>query len=184
MSGNSGLSRNCHVIPEATTSGNAALRHHQTMFPYLNIVANLCHIIDLRSFSHHRAAKSSPIDAAIGTDLNIVLDFNDSYLRCLLVPAINKIKSVTVRTNHATRLKNDPVADQTGFPYNASRMQKAILPEGNIPTDQTACSNDASSTNFCTRLDHHSGTDLHLSRINLNIVRNVGPWRNPGLNLR
>jgi hypothetical protein len=152
------------------------------MFPYLNIVANLRHIIHLRPLSYHRATESGTIDAAIGTDLNIVLDFNDSHLRCLLVPAINKIKSVTVRTNHATRLQNDSVADQAGFPDNTSRMQKAIFPEGHIPADQTACSNDASITNFRTRLNHHSGSDLHLGRINLNIVCNVGPSRNPGLN--
>jgi hypothetical protein len=120
--GNPGLGGNSHIITEATAPGNTALRNNQAVFPDLNVVANLRHIIDLRPLSHHCASESSPIDAAICTDLNIVLDFNDAYLRSLLVLAIYKIKSVTVRTNHTTRLQNNPVADQTGFPDNNSRV--------------------------------------------------------------
>jgi hypothetical protein len=75
------LSSQRDILAEFGTSGDAGLSGDYRVFSDDNVMRNLHEVIDLCPSTDQGAAECSPVDRAIGADLDIVFDFDNTHLR-------------------------------------------------------------------------------------------------------
>jgi len=113
------------------------------VLPDLYVVRDLDEIINLGALTNHSAPETSPVDARVRADLNIVLQNNNADLRHLLLPPIDKFKTKSIRSNYRIRLKNNSLAQHAALANRSIHMDHTVLPYLNIPSDDRARTDDS-----------------------------------------
>ena len=70
------------------------------------------------------------------------------------MPAVYKIKPVSIRANDTAGLKNHAIPEGASLVHNGARVKVAIFANLNITTNETAGTNDRSDTNLCSSFNH------------------------------
>src|SRR6185369_17653936 len=81
MVGNTDLATENDEIAHLDTAREAYLGRNDAMPPDTRVVPNLDQIINLGALAYHRIGQRSPVDAAIGTDFDSILNDNPPNLR-------------------------------------------------------------------------------------------------------
>src|SRR5450755_896106 len=85
------------------------------MFSDDHVVRDLHEVIDLRAFFDPRAAEARAIDRRIRTNLDIVVDLDDSDLRNFFVPAFHDLETKSVCGHDCAAVQSHTRADDTSL---------------------------------------------------------------------
>jgi hypothetical protein len=99
-------SRNLAVASNIRASGNSGTGCNRCMRSNTGVMANLYLVVDLTSTFNYCIVKRTPIDARIGTDFNIILDYNASELRNSMPLLFMFDQAETIAADNNSRLKN------------------------------------------------------------------------------
>src|SRR5262249_20639423 len=93
-------------------AGDADIGHDHAMPADRDVVGDLHEVVDLGALADHRIAERAAIDAAVGTDLHVVLDDDAAHLGHFEVPPGPHGKAEAVLADAHARMQQHAVADQ------------------------------------------------------------------------
>ncbi len=177
-----------HVIHDADLAGQddiasdlrrtryAHLGHNDGVFADDDIMSNLDKVVNLHPSSDDRLAQGCPINRRIGTDFNIVFDFNASHLGDLdvLLSFLHISKSITPH-HHAT-MKDDPFSNHRSRIDGDIWIDDRLLTNGGILTDKDARVKDHPISNPATVSEIDKGIDG-------DVFSQLGSGADPGLGI-
>ena len=102
----SDLSRHRHALAHTGAPGDTGLRHNDGIFPDHHVVRDLHEIIDLHALLDPRPAKPCAINRRVRSDLNIIVNLDDTELLNLLLPAVDHFKTEAVSANHRAAMND------------------------------------------------------------------------------
>ena len=83
------------------------------MAAYLVVVRNLHKVVYLHALVYDCCSHHCAVNTGIGTNLDIVLNDGNAYLRYLLIAILGWLKAKAIGANHAASMKNTAAADLT-----------------------------------------------------------------------
>ena len=138
-------------------------------------MSNLHKIVDFTTFADDCFAKPSTIDCRISADLHVIFNNNDTNLVNLLVPAIDELIAITIRSNHASRLKNNAVTYDTLLAYSDICVNETILTHLHISTHYSPCRHFCAFSYNGARFDDGTCFDSYLTGVKCNTIGHDGP---------
>src|SRR5207248_10637201 len=96
------------------------------MFSDDDVVCHLHEIVDLCSLLDPSAAKTGAIDGCICTDLDVIIDLNDTDLRHFFIPPLRRFKTKTSCANACHAVNDHARADASALADGNVRADDAI----------------------------------------------------------
>ncbi len=179
------LTRYNHASAQYRTASYPSLRNYQAMRSNHNIMTNLNHVVYLRTTLNPSATKTGTVNTGIRTDLNVVVNLDNPYLRYLLVTLRTRIitKSVTPQDN--TGVQYNAIPDKTTLANNDMRIKQALAAHDHVLAQYNASKQDSPAANLDAIANHDILTNVnpfaYLSRrgnqCRLGDPRTICHWR-------
>src|SRR5262245_9584356 len=147
---NARLPAHDHEILELRGPCDADLARKHTMPSDHDVVPDLHEIINFRALADHRVLEGAAVDAAVGTDLDVVLNDHAADLRHLEMPLGAHGEAETSLPDAHAGMQDHPVADQ-GMHHAAAGPHVAATADAHPISHQG------------TRRDHRTAPDLRLA---------------------
>ena len=132
MSCNTHLPAEHTPFPDFSRTGYAYLSGHHRVFPDFYVMGNLDQIIQLDSSAYERRSHRRTIHTSIGTDFHVVFYGYDTDLRNFVVAVLGRCKTEAVRTDYATCMQNDAIADFAIVIYRNIGIQYTVFAHRSI----------------------------------------------------
>ena len=137
-------------------------------------MSNLYKVVDFAALADDCFTEPCTVYRCISADLHIILNNNDADLIDLLVPAIDQLIAVTIRSNHTSRLENNAVTYDTLFTYSDISVNEAILTHLHISTHYSPCTHLCAFTNNSPCFNNGTCFDRYLTGVKRNIIGHDG----------
>ncbi len=131
------------------------------MLSNMHIMTYLHKIVELTAFPDDGLAESSAVDAGIGSDFDIIVDFHDTGLRNFDVPPVAKLKSKSVRTDYSTAVNDGAISHRAAMHDGDARMQQAVIADTRILTDVGICADGGAAADHGAVFNHCVGLNAH-----------------------
>src|SRR5712691_3374057 len=125
MAYNTNLSPHHDTLTHTRTSRYTALSHNDRIFPYHHIVRDLHEVIDLHALLNPGPPKSSAVNRCVRSDLDVVVDLNNSELLNFFMPLIDDFKPKSIRANYRAAVDDDTRANANSLANCYSRINQA-----------------------------------------------------------
>src|SRR5262249_17583184 len=111
--------QHCEIAKDHA-AGQAAAGNDDAVPADLAVVPDLHEVIDLVALANPSVATATAIDASVGANLDVVLDYDPAELRHLHMSARGRLVAIAVLANAATGMQDHAVADQ-GMHHRGAR---------------------------------------------------------------
>src|SRR5262249_25290118 len=98
-------------IAQLRRAGNPALGDNHAMATDDDVVGDLHEDVDLGSFADDRIGEGSSVDRSVGSDLNIITNYDTADLRHFHVPVATHGKAEPILPNTRAGMENHAVSD-------------------------------------------------------------------------
>src|SRR5262249_39993130 len=93
-------------ISQPRRASNSTLRHNHAMTADDNVVRDLYEVVDLGSFTDDRIGQGSSVDRGVGSDLNIITNYDTADLRHFHVPMATHGKAKSILADARAGMDN------------------------------------------------------------------------------
>src|SRR5262249_28325062 len=149
--GDADLPRDHDVVARTRRAGDADLADDQVVPADAAIVRDLHEVVDLRAAPDKRYRERAAVDRRAGADLDVVLEFDRTELRNLLMLAGVEPIAEAVRPDHGVGVNEDAMTDNRPVIQHRVRVDDDIIAEPTIRSDDGPAMNRAARPNRAVR---------------------------------
>ena len=114
MPGDSYLTAYHSVVADFCRTGNSRLGRNNRVFSYFDVMCDLYQVVEFHTFFDNRRTHCSSVYCCIGSDLDVVFEYDVSYLSDFRIfPVGLGSESESVSSDNGSRMQNTIVADDT-----------------------------------------------------------------------
>ena len=121
-----GLAAHDDVVARLATAGDPDLPAEQVVLADPVVVADHDEVVDLGPLAQDGRLEGSPVDRAVGPDLDVVVDLDRADLGGFDVPAVDHFVSEPVGTEHRARVDLDAVAQRRAVVEDDVRVKDHV----------------------------------------------------------
>src|SRR5262249_11699361 len=185
---NSHVVRNPHLTADDgiplhhCASRNASLRRNDHILANIHVMTYMHQVIDLRATTNDRHVERAAIDSRIGTDLNVVLDFQTPDLGKRKIAAGLLVAYITesVAAQHSSAMDDYAIADRCRRIDCDFRINAAVASGFYSCRQDTTSSNRSVVADLNVSADHGELSDADILSQNRGIMhhsREMYSWR-------
>src|SRR6266567_5101440 len=126
--GGPNLPRQNAAIADVCRAGKPDLSTKNCILADFASVADEHQIINLRSAPDPRLSHGRPVDARVGLNLHVILDYNGSLLHDLVPSPVRTLREPeSISTDDDTVLQDHTISNTTVFTHHGLRMREEIV---------------------------------------------------------
>ncbi len=153
------------VIFNSDAATDAGLGSDHYPFPYVTVVSDMNHVVDLRAAANARPAKSCAIYTSVRPQFDVVFDCHSPDLGKLVITHLAADVAEAIGTNNYTSMENHSIAYRYAVFKENIRMNHAIA------ADRYVVANFCARANLCPITDGRIFTETN-KRANKDIFGN------------
>ena len=142
VAGNANLTGNSDVVTNNRTAGHADESANNAVLSDNAVVANLNEVVNFCAPADACSTEPGPVNGSVGTDFNVVTNFNIAKLRNLFMPALDHFKTKTIGTEDNASMENHPATDNGVLTQCDVGMKYAIRSNSTAGANETAGADD------------------------------------------
>ena len=154
------------AVTDTRASGDSGETADDHATPDSTVVSDLAEIVDLAAVADDRGAELSPVDAGVGSDLDVSPDLHVTEMGDLLQAASIRGRSVpeSVAADHHSGMKDRVFTDEAAFPNHDLGMNEGSGGHDHVGVNATPGFQRDAGADGRPRADHHPGADRGVVR--------------------
>ncbi len=166
------------VVAKLGAASDAGLRDDDAVLAHGDVVPNLNKVVNFAAFSDDGASKSCSVDGAVGSNIDVISDDDDTDLinRVVVAYLLVEEEAKAICSDDGAGLDDYVLADDAALADGDALVELAVLANDAVTSDNAACTNVTAISNLGACLDDDAWTDAYLAGVELGGLVNIGMW--------
>ena len=164
---NNGTATHGAVSTNARAACHTHTASHGSVFTNVHVVADLNEVVELDTVFNDRVLQCTPVNAGVGTDLDIITNAHSTQLLDLDPLPLMGGEAKTIGTDHNTRMHDATRTDGAVFTYRHAGFEHRCGPDHGTAFDHTLRPDAGIVCHHRLRIDHRTRVNSRAAGIRM-----------------